>query len=121
MTNDTSGVYRLTTYLSPNNICSMPPTDFVRNILSVTLQDCSIDLHCPNFNLMAAKTESTTIEAEISLKIIHLATPSIINHLFNQLFPGYSKEPHAALDHIGQMYEDANGNTIFSLVFDYYT
>jgi hypothetical protein len=61
-----------------------------------------------------------TIEIEISFKIISLATPSIADHLFNQLCPGYSKEPHVALDHIQQMYEDANGNTIFSLVFDYH-
>jgi hypothetical protein len=56
------------------------------------------------------------------LKIICLATPSILDHLFNQLCPGYSKEPHAALNHIWQTYNDATGNTIFSLlVFDYHT
>ena len=48
--------------------------------------------------------------------------PFILDHLFNQLCPGYSKEPHAALNHIRQTYNDATGNTIFSLpVFDYYT
>ncbi len=50
-----------------------------------------------------------------------MATPSILDHLFNQLCPGYSKEPHAALNHIRQTYNDATGNTILTLVFDYYT
>jgi hypothetical protein len=39
--------------------------------------------------------------------------------LFNQLCPGYSKEPHAILDHIWQTYEDTESNTIVQLVFDY--
>jgi hypothetical protein len=63
----------------------------------------------------------TAIEAEISSKIIRLATPSVLNSLFNQLCPGYSKEPRAALDHVWQTCEDANGNTVFSSVYEYYT
>jgi hypothetical protein len=50
-----------------------------------------------------------------------LATPSILECLFNQLCPGYFKEPHANLDHTRQMYEDTEGNTIFQSVFGYYT
>ncbi len=68
-----------------------------------------------------AKTDSTAIEAEIKSKIIRLATPLVPDHLFNQLCLGYSKEPHAAFDHIQQTYNDAEGNTIFSLEYDYYT
>ncbi len=113
--------YCLTTFLGPDDICRMRPQEFSRDILVVTLQDGPIDLLCPDFNLTSAKTDSTTIEAEISSKIIKLATPSILDHLFNQLCPGYSKEPHAALDHIRQTYKDASGNTIFSSISDYCT
>ncbi len=49
-----------------------------------------------------------------------LATLLVLDCLFNQLCLGYSKEPHAALDHIRQTYEDAEGNIIFQPVFDYY-
>jgi hypothetical protein len=55
------------------------------------------------------------------MNVIRLATPSVIDHLFNQLCPGYSKEPHAALNHIRQTYNDSIGNTVFSSVFEYYT
>ncbi len=55
------------------------------------------------------------------LKDHKISTPSILDHLFNQLCPGYSKEPHVALDHIWQTYKDASGNTIFSSVSDYCT
>ncbi len=99
----------------------MPADTFSRDILGITLQDGPLDLLCPDFNLTSAKTDSVTIEAEISSKIIKLATTSVLDHLFNQLCPGYSKEPHAALDHIWQTYEDASGNTIFSLVSNYCT
>jgi hypothetical protein len=99
----------------------MPPDVFLHDILGVTLQDGPIDLLCPNFNLMAAKTDSTIIKAKINMKVICLATPSVIDHLFNWLCPGYSKEPHAALNHIRQMYNDSNSNTVFSSVFEYYT
>ena len=92
--------YCLTTFLGLADICLMSPQEFSRDILGVTLQDGPIDLFCPNFNLTSVKTDSTTIEAEISAKIIKLPTPSVLDHLFNQLCPGYSKEPHAALDHI---------------------
>jgi len=94
--------YRLTTFLGPDDIRLIPAAEFSCDILAVTLQDGPIDLLRPDFNLTSAKTDSTTIAAEINLKIIRLATPSILDHLFNQLCLGYSKEPHAALDHIGR-------------------
>jgi hypothetical protein len=123
MTNSHGSPYCLTTYLGTDDIPTMPPDIFLHDILGVTLQDGPIDLLCPEFNLTAAKTDSTIIEAEINMKVICLATPSIIDHLFNQnqLCPGYSKEPHAALDQIRQMYNDSNSNAVFSSVFEYYT
>jgi hypothetical protein len=111
MINGVNGAYRLTTFLGPDDICLMSREEFSHNILGVTLQDSPIDLLRPDFNLTSAKTE----------KIVCLATPSILDHLFNQLCPGYSKELHTALDHIRQTYDNATGNRIFSPVFDYYT
>jgi hypothetical protein len=120
MTNGQGSLYCLTTYLGPDDIRTMPPDVFLRDILSVTLQDGSIDLLFPKFKLTAAKTDSTIIEAKINMKVICLATPSVIDHLFNQICLGYSKEPHAAINHIRQMYNDSNGNAVFSFVFEYY-
>ncbi len=91
----------------------MSAANLTCNILSHTLQDGPINLLCPKFNLTLAKTDSAAIKAEISSKIIRLATPFVLNSLFNQLCPGDSKEPHAALNHVRQTYNDANGNTVF--------
>jgi hypothetical protein len=74
----------------------------------------------PTFNLTAARLDRTTLVSEIRSKIIMIAMPSVLDCLFNQICPGYSKEPHTTLDHIRQTYEDAQGNVIFQPVFDYY-
>jgi hypothetical protein len=113
--------YRLTSWTGASDLRTLTAVKFMQNVLSHTLQDGPIDLLRPEFNLTSAKTDSTTIEAEIGSKIIRLATPSVLDTLFNQLCPGYSKEPHAALNHVWQTYNDANENKVFSSVYDYYT
>ncbi len=85
------------------------------------LQDGPIDPLCPDFNLTSAKIDLSAIKAAINCKIIRLATLLVLDSLFNQLCPGYSKEPHTALDHIRQTYKDTEGNTILSSVYNYYT
>jgi hypothetical protein len=121
MLNGNAQNYRLTSWLGNANLCTISATNFTCDVLAHTLQDGPIDLLCPDFNLTSAKTDFTNIEAEISLKIIRLATPSVLDSLFNQLCPGYSKEPHEALDHVRQRYNYTNGNKVFLSVFDYYT
>jgi hypothetical protein len=115
LTNGNNQAYRLTTYLGPGNLCAIAAADFERDILAHTLQDRPVDLLSPTFNLTAARLDRTTLVSEIHSKIM-IAMPSVLNCLFNQLCPGYSKEPHAALDHIRQTYEDAEGNVIFQPV-----
>ncbi len=110
--------YRLTTWLGEADLRTLAAANFNLDVLAHTLQDGPIDLLCPEFNLTSAKMDSTNIEEEINSKLIRLATPLVLDTLFNQLCPGYSKEPHAALDHVRQTYNDATGNTIFSSVYD---
>jgi hypothetical protein len=73
------------TYLGPDDIDTMPLHVFLHDILGITFQDGPINLLCPEFNLTAAKTDSTIIIVEINMKVIRLANPSVIDHLFNQL------------------------------------
>ncbi len=121
MTNERSQPCCLTSWLGNADLRAMSTNNLTHDVLSHTLQDGPINLLCPKFNLTLAKTDSTAIEVEISSKIIRLATPLVLNSLFNQLCPSYSKEPHATLDHVQQTYDDANGNTVFSSVYEYYT
>jgi hypothetical protein len=121
MTNERSQPYHLTSWLGNADLRAMSAVDLTRDVLSHTLQDRPINLLCPEFNLTSAKTDSTATKAEISSKIICLATPSVLDSLFNQLCPGYSKEPHTTLYHVRQTYQDANGNTVFLSVYVHYT
>ncbi len=120
MTVASNQAYHHTTYLGPGDLRAMAAKEFQCDILGITLQDRPVDLLSPTFNLTLARMDHTTLVSEICSKIIMHATPSIFECLFNQLCPGYSKEPHAALDHIHQTYEDMEGNTIFQSVLDYY-
>jgi hypothetical protein len=113
LTNGNNQVYRLTTYLGPGDLLAIAAADFEREILAHTLQDGPVDLLLPTFNLTAARLDRTTLVSEICSKIIMIAMPLVLDCLFNQLCPGYSKKPHAALDHIRQTYEDAESNVIF--------
>jgi hypothetical protein len=108
--------YHLMTYFGPGDLQAMAAKEIQHGILGITLQDGLVDLLSPMFNLPLARMDCTTLVSKISSKIIMLATPSNLECLFNQLCPGYSKEPHAALDHIRQTYEDTEGNTIFQSV-----
>jgi hypothetical protein len=120
LTNGNNQAYCLTTYLGPGDLRAIAAADFERDILAHALQDGPVDLLSPTFNLTVARLDRTTLVSEIRNKIIMLATPLVLDCLFNQLCPGYSKKPHAALDHIRQTYKDAEGNVIFQPVFDYY-
>jgi hypothetical protein len=113
MTNGNNQPFCLTSWLGNADLHAMSTANLTPDVLSHTLQDGPINLLCPKFNLTLDKTDFTTVEAEISSKIIRLTTPLVLNSLFNQLCPGYSKEPHATLDHLQQTYDNANGNTVF--------
>jgi hypothetical protein len=121
MKNERSQPSCLTSWLGDADLRAMSAANLTHNVLSHTLQDGPINLLCPKFNLTLAKTDSTAIEVEINSKIIRLATPLVLNSLFNQLCPTYSKEPHAALDHVRKTHNDSNGNTVFSSVNEYCT
>jgi hypothetical protein len=98
MTNERSQPYCLMSWLGEADLHAMSAANFTHNVLSHTLQDGPINLLHPKFNLTSAKTDSIAIEAQISSKIICLTTPLVLDSLFNQLCPSYSKEPHAALN-----------------------
>jgi len=90
------------------------------DILAQTLQDGPYDLQPASFNLTTARTDGTALRSEIEGKILRLAYPTICNTLFLELCPGYSNQPHAALDHIRQVHHDRDGNQVVSTVQAYF-
>jgi hypothetical protein len=86
------------------------------SILDQTLQDGPYDLQPASFNLTTARTDGALLRSEIEGKILRLVYATICNTLFLELCPGYSNQPHAALDHIRQVHIDCNGNQVVSSV-----
>ena len=121
MMNGNNQPYCLTTWLGDADFRAIAATHFARDVLAHTLKDKPIDLLRPDFNLTSAKMDSSNIKAEISSKIIRLASPSVLDTLFNKLCSGYSKEPHAYLNHVKHTYNDQKSNTVFSSIYNYYT
>jgi hypothetical protein len=120
MRNGNVGGYNLVTYHGPNDLCTLTMQQVQDNILAQTLQDGPYDLQPVSFNLTTARTDGTALRSEIKGKILRLAYPTICNTLFLKLCPGYSNQPHTALDHIRQVYFDRNGNQVVSTVQAYF-
>ena len=112
--------YNLVTYHGPDDLRTLTMRQVQDDILAQTLQDGPYDLRPASFNLKTARTDGTALRSEIEGKILRLAYPTICNTLFLELCPGYSNQPHAALDHIRQVHHDRDGNQVVSTVQAYF-
>jgi hypothetical protein len=104
----------------PADLRTLTPTEVRAQILDLTLQHDPLDLLPPSFNVRMARTDSTTLRIDINLKILHYAFATICNTLFMELCPGYSNQPHTALDHIRQVHVNAACNQVSSTVQAYF-
>jgi hypothetical protein len=121
MLNGVGGGYNLVTYHGPDDLHTLTMQQVQANILAQTLQDGPYDLQPASFNLTTARTDGTALRSEIEGKILRLAYSTICNTLFLKLCPGFSSQPHAALDHIRQeVHHDRDGNQVVSTVQAYF-
>ena len=79
-----------------------------------------MELQSASFGVTSARTDSLTLRTEIESKILCLAYKTICSTLFIKLCPGYSNQPHAALDHIRQVHSDREGNPVVSSIQSFY-
>jgi hypothetical protein len=116
-----SGVaYNLNSYLGPADLWTLTPEVVRTTILSPVLQDSPVLLEASDFNLQNRNTNASGIGLEIDGKILKLAWHQLCASIFNELCPGYSNQPQAALEHIKQSYINADGNNVCIPVFAYY-
>jgi hypothetical protein len=108
------------TFLGATDLCTLSPADVKAQILNATLQDGPVELQPASFGLTNARTNGTALQMEIKSKILRLAFSTVCHTLFLELCPGYSNQPHAALDHIRQVHIDRKGNQVVSLVQSYF-
>ncbi len=120
MTNGAGNTYTLTTFRGTGDLRTLTPEQIKANILNHTLQDRPVELQAVSFGATSVRTNSFSIRNEIQEKILHLAVASICQMMFTKFCPGYSNQPHAALEHIRQVHTDKDGNAVSSLVQAYY-
>jgi hypothetical protein len=120
MVNGAGAGYNLVMYHGADDLCTLQSAEVQATILNLTLQDGPYDLQPASFNLTTARTDGALLRSAIKGKILRLAYATICNTLFLELCPGYSNQPHAALDHIRQVHYDRNGNHVVSSVQAYF-
>ena len=120
MTNGAGAAYNLTTFHGTADLRTLTEEQVWAEILDITLQDGPVELQPASFGVTSARTDSLALRAEIESKILRLAYKTICNTLFIELCPGYSNQPHAALDHIRQVHSDRDGNSVVSSVQSFY-
>ncbi len=92
--------YNLLTFHGPGDLWTLSPAELQAQILDMTFQDGPVDLQPARFNLSSARLDSTELRSEIKAKILRLSFSTVCNALFLELCPGYSSQPHAAIDNI---------------------
>ncbi len=120
LVNGTGTAYNLLMFHGASDLRTLSPTEIQAQLLEVTFQDGPINLQPARFNLSSARTDSTELRSEIEAKILRLSFSTVCNALFLELCPGYSSQPHAAIDHIRQMHTDRDGNQVASTVQAYF-
>ena len=90
--------YNLLTFHGPADLQMMSPAEV------------QVDLQPSKFNLSSARTDSFEMGSDNEGRIVRLALATVWHTMFLKLCPGYSMQPHAAIDHIRQVYTDRDGN-----------
>ena len=89
-------------------------------ILEPCLRDSPITLSAADFNLADANVDDKTIRKTINAMILKLGFQQICASIFQQLCPGYSNQPHAAIEHIHQSAPGLDGQMVTASVIEYY-
>jgi hypothetical protein len=120
MVNGVGGNYNLTSWLGAADLSTLSCAEVCKNILKPCLHDGPITLSVADFNLAEANVDAKTIWDTIQAKILKLGFKQICATIFQQLCPGYSNQPHVALEHICQLAPGPDGQMVTASVIEYY-
>jgi hypothetical protein len=118
MTNGVGANYNLTSWLGADDLRSQTRDEVRSLILEPCLCNGPITLGVADFNLAEANVDSETIRDTIQAKILKLGFKQICSSIFQQLCPGYSDQPHAALEHIRQSVPGPYGQMVTASVIE---
>ena len=117
-----NGVARnLVTWHGAADLRTLTADQVKTDILQQCFQDSPILIKQTDSFSTTVRTDSTEIMETITNNILKIALPTILSNLFMELCPNYSDQPHAAIEHICQTYQDKEGNTVTSSVQAYHS
>jgi hypothetical protein len=120
MTNGHDHAYNLTSWLGAADLLTLSAKEVRTLILQPSLQDGPIALRESDYNLTEANVDSKGVRETINAKILQLGFKQICASIFQQLCPGYSNQPQAALKHIRQSAPGPDSQLVTASVVDYY-
>jgi hypothetical protein len=120
MTNASGLDYNLTSWLGVADLSFLSKEDVRATIFEPCLRDGPITLGVADFNLAEANVDDKTIRKTINAMILKLGFQQICASVFQQLCPGYSNQPHVAIEHICQTAQGPDGQLVSALVIEYY-
>ena len=112
--------YNLTTWHGAANLATLTPDHVRMQILEPCLHTGPITLGVASFNLTNAQIDDTTCVDLIHSKVLKLGFKQICKSIFQQLCPGYSDQPHAALEHIRMTSVGPDGQMVTSTTIEYF-
>jgi len=112
--------YNLTTWHGASNLRTLTPDQVRAQILEPCLHTGPITFGAASFNLTDAQIDDTSCIDLIHSKVLKLGFKQICKSIFQQLCPGYSDQPHAALEHIRQTSIGPDGQMVTSTTVEYY-
>jgi hypothetical protein len=119
MVNGIGGNYNLTSWLGAADLSTLSCVEVRKNILEPCLRDGPITLSVA-VNLAKANVNAKTIRDTIRAKILKLGFKQICATIFQRLCPGYSNQPHVALEHIHQSAPGPDGQMVIASVIEHY-
>jgi hypothetical protein len=99
MVNGVGNAYNLMTWHGADDLSTLSAKEVRTLILDPSLQDGPIALRELDYNLTEANVNSKGVRETVHAKILQLGFKQICSSIFQQLCPGYSDQPHAALKH----------------------
>ncbi len=110
----------LTTFHGPDDLTTMSPAAFKTTILDNIDYPMPISLAAPAWNVNEANIDAVETRLDIERKYLTLGLETMEKAVFEELCPGYTNKPHAAVESITQVVTDADGNKVTTPFHQYY-
>jgi hypothetical protein len=121
MLNGAGNAYTLVTYAGVADLRTLNTEQAKADILDVTYQTGPGQIVPPAFGTISATLNQVQATNDCESKILRVVLDAVFNEVFAAIAPNYTNQPQAALEHVTQVYKDADGKEHRRSVQSFYT